>query len=366
MTWGFESMFEEMLEDALKKALSGADAAGLSEDEFERMALSAGEAVPKALLAGVPMIVESLKQSAPGMLEARRGDRLSYSGAIRAHWSKAFDLYECVLKVAGELGEEFSAARFGKPAKSRVGPVVARIQGRACRTAEEVMVLMQAGFAQGALARWRALHEMSVVASFIAKHGDEIAGRYVAHEAVERYWGVQDYIRCQPALGYEPLDPGDIESAQAEFEAVLAEFGENFKRQYGWASPPIQVDPELRKLGGFMAMEKDVELDHLRAHYRHASHPVHPQSAGTLNNPDLMPELSGAVLTGPSPRGMADPGHNSLISLTQITSTLLLLGSPAAAIIGSQILLDLTDEAGRAFIEAHEELEEAGAAGFGA
>lgn len=353
----------ELIEEAAER-LEAEEASEADIQEFER---HLSETVPQALLEVVPRLVDSVKRSAPDMLRDRRSRRAAYSALIQEHWKEAFDLYETVLRIAFEVGEDHARARLAeeRPLNPVVGPIVTRLQGRACRIAEEVLVLMKAGYAQAALARWRALHEVSVVASFIAKHGPETGRRYVAHEHVESYWAIQDYLTCQPRLGYEPVEPEELAAAEARFEAVLEEFGPAFKKQYGWAEDVITRDPTLNEVGvGIRALEKDVGLDHFRAHYRHASHPVHPQAKGTLADPDLMPELAGGILAGPAPRGMADPGHGALISLTQVTCTLLMLKAGASAIVYMQLLLNLSDEAGDAFLAAQTRLEEIGSDGF--
>ena len=41
--------------------------------------------------------------------------------------------------------------------------VQTRLHARACQIAREVLTLLYAGFAEGAMARWRALHELAVL-----------------------------------------------------------------------------------------------------------------------------------------------------------------------------------------------------------
>ena len=61
---------------------------------------------------------------------------------------------------------------------------------------------MESGRAYGAMARWRILHEINVVITLIAEHGDELAGRYLAHEIVEsaRALAVYDENACRAWL----------------------------------------------------------------------------------------------------------------------------------------------------------------------
>jgi hypothetical protein len=72
-------------------------------------------------------------------------------------------------------------------------------------------------------------------------------------------------------------------------------------------------------------------------------------------NPDFKGD---GVLAGPSPAGLGDPGHCALISLTQLTATLIRLdpGPSAALIVGA--MLQLEGEAGDALFAADRELDD--------
>ncbi len=71
------------------------------------------------------------------------------------------------------------------------------------------LVLLKNGYGQGALARWRTLHEVTCVARFIARHGEAVAEQYLLHDMVESWRATREYERCAPALGYEPLRRSD-------------------------------------------------------------------------------------------------------------------------------------------------------------
>ncbi|MFN8152477.1 MAG: DUF5677 domain-containing protein [Solirubrobacterales bacterium] len=358
-----ESMFDGVLEEATETACREIEARGLSPEEADKYVSRVTEAIPEALRETVAPLIERLKQSAPEMLQERRESRRGYSEMIQAHWGDAFDAYEIVLRIAFELGDDFVRARIEDGDDSTVGPVLTRLQARACRIAEEVLVLMKAGYAQGALARWRALHEVAVVAMFIGQHGEETARRYLAHEYVEAWWAIKDYLGCYERLGYEAPPADEVRLAERNFEAVVGEFGSSFKGQFGWAADVFAGEGEEGSKPpriGLRDLEKNVGVDHLRAHYRHASHPVHPQATGTMSSPDLMPELEGGALAGPAPRGMADPGHGALISLTQATMAVLMLTAGPGAIVYGELMVSLSDEAGERFIEAHRALDEDG------
>ena len=45
---------------------------------------------------------------------------------------------------------------------------------RACQVTDEIICLLENGFADGAMARWRTLHEIAVVAVVISQHGENL------------------------------------------------------------------------------------------------------------------------------------------------------------------------------------------------
>jgi hypothetical protein len=70
------------------------------------------------------------------------------------------------------------------------------------------------------------------------------------------------------------------------------------------------------------------------------------------------------LTAGPTNRGLADPGHGSLIALMQVTVSYLLrtrtesLGEEPMRLVTAKALMDLTAKAGDEFKAAHQRLEE--------
>ncbi len=61
-----------------------------------------------------------------------------------------------------------------------------RLHHRACRIAIEIECLLHAGLGDAALARWRTLHEVCVSAVFIGNQSNDVATRFLKHEAYDR------------------------------------------------------------------------------------------------------------------------------------------------------------------------------------
>jgi Family of unknown function (DUF5677) len=81
-----------------------------------------------------------------------------------------------------------------------------RLHGRGILTALEVLVLLRSGFSTGAFARWRTLHEIWVVFALLSEGDEELAHRYLAHDAVESAKGQREYEETWQALGFDPPD----------------------------------------------------------------------------------------------------------------------------------------------------------------
>jgi hypothetical protein len=238
--------------------------------------------------------------------------------------------------------------------------VLSRLLARACRIAEEVLVLLKAGYGQAGLARWRALHEVAVVADFIAENSDDCAQRYFAHEAIETWNAMREFQEHAERLGETPYADEEVEAVKQQYDALIEHYGSRFGGAYGWAHTALAVKDlsYAKKDATFPAIERSVGTPHWRPHYRMASHGVHANPKGITWTPDLLPtQLGDVLLTGPSPVGLADAGQAALISLTRVTATTLASKGGEATGLIVTTLLQLTDEAGEAYLKAHQDLE---------
>jgi hypothetical protein len=264
-----------------------------------------------------------------------------------------------LLTITRELGDTVnSETREASDVSSQsyLTDVLLRLHARACQITEEIICLLEAGFADGAMARWRTLHEVAVVARFISAHGEDLAERYVLHQAVESKHAMDDYQKCQSHLSYESLEQGEIKAVRDSYFAVITRFGKKFKNQYGWAADHLNgAEPTFKNI------ECAAGIGRLRAHYRMASHNVHANPKGVFFKLGLLKE-SEVLLAGPSNAGLADPGSAAAVSLAQISTALSLLQTTVDNTVALQIIAQLVDEIGQAFGEAHERLAEDAAA----
>jgi Family of unknown function (DUF5677) len=272
---------------------------------------------------------------------------------LQDRWKEPLEGLRMLLAMATELSAEIYAelAKSPDPARKYLIDVLTRSHARACQLTEEIVWLLSGGFADGAMARWRTLHEVSVVTSFIAAHGEELAERYILHQIVESKKAAGDYQRCYQRLGYEALDEKEVKSLETSCTALVRRFGSDFEHAYGWAAQHIRKSrPTIADI------ERAAGIDHLRAHYRMASHNVHanPKSVyfqlGVMGEPEVL-------LAGPSNAGLADPGHAAAISLAHVSATLVTLDSTLDNVTALRMIAQLVNEVGEAFGVAEDRLK---------
>jgi hypothetical protein len=272
---------------------------------------------------------------------------------LRQRWGKPIRLLKLLVGISRELGEHVNVALRQEPGeRPHLIEVVTRLHARSCSVGEEVIALLEGGFADGAMARWRTLHEIAVTASFICEHGEELAERYMLHQVVESKRAMDAYATCQPKLGYEPLTDAEVDATERAFAAVIARFDEEFGKPYGWAVPHLQ-HPKNAK---FDEIERTVGLGHMRAHYKLASHGVHANPKGIFFRLGLLRE-EDVLLVGASDAGFADPGHSTAISVLQTSATLGLLRPTIDNLVALKVMMKLVDEIGETFAAAAARLQ---------
>jgi hypothetical protein len=321
-----------------------------------RIAEAAAKVLPKTIDKSGLVLARSLVARAPQLAE-NRAFHEAFKQRLERTWRKPFILYEVILVSATEAGSDFNEAYRPSAAKENdfVFEVLCGLHSRACLVAGEVYELLRGGYPHGAHARCRTLQELAVFAGVIAKGGQEVAERFLLHDAVENSAALDTYQAHYIKLGEEPFSQADIDAVHQRRDDVIQRFGKAFGTRYGWAATMFPKPPT------FGDLQRLAELDHLRPYYERSTHlGVHASSRGARLN---IYERGGQRMTlaGPTNYGLADPGQDALISLVQVTTTFLIngrsLGSDPTRLIACIALGKLTDDAGAAFLAAHHRLE---------
>ena len=300
-------------------------------------------------------LLVTLKKNAPEMLDGREIERVGFESNLYSVWGHAFDLFEMLTVLSLEAGDLYNSEYRVDAARENniVFDVLIRLHARACQVASEILALLKTGHADGAHARWRSLHEITVTGLLIGAHDNDLADRYLLHDGIESYKSAKIYQQHCEYLGYEPLTGEELMEMRKEYNYLVDQYGKSYKNEYGWASTVIGKDRPT-----FKDIEETVGLNHLRPYYKMACHNVHASPRGIFFKLGLYLESGDILLAGPSNVGLTDPGHSAALSLCQITVSLLTHDPNLDRLVQCHILMNLQKEIGDAFGEAEQKLQE--------
>ncbi len=337
----------------LTELVNGLATEGKTAEEIDRQLQAA---LPEATAKGAAHLLWRLKARADEMLSDRRGIASGFLKRQREKWGKPLDQLFMLLEASREAGEEYNQSFEGVAAAEQdfVFDALRRLHARACLVASEVIWLMEGGYASGAMARWRTLHEIAVVGCFLREKGKDVAEKYLLHHVVDTLKAAEDFQRHCSDPGYEPFSTQELSRMQADRDKLCQRFGKQYKEPWGWAAEALKP-----RAANFTEIEAAVSLEHSRPYFKLACHSNHAGSKGIqfdLGNA-LNPPGSDVMLAGPSDAGLCDPGTCTAVSILQITTNLILYrNGKLTPLIIVQSLDLLTDEILEAFATAEAEL----------
>src|SRR5438874_75795 len=266
-------------------------------------------------------------------------------------WGEALNGLRILLTCVREWGGSAYARRQSAGhAKALWHEILLRLHVRACQVTDEIICLLENGFADGAMARWRTLHELAVVATVIHQHGEEIAERYHAHQAVESKRAMRKYASCYALLGQRPLSSREVSRIDKAYNAAISKYGKDFDSDYGWAIYHLKK----RKVT-FADLAQEAGRADMRSYYQMGNDNVHAGIKSLFVRLGLVDNYK-RLLAGRSNTGLADPGQNTAHTLMQI-SVLVCLSEPVLDdIVAAETIRLLRDDVVRSFFRAHQRL----------
>lgn len=297
--------------------------------------------------------LKTMKENWPGQHAWETAEHTGFKARLEARWREPLNLLRMMLTMSRELGGEiYKRNKRSKAKRDRHKRyVLSQLHVRTCQVTAEILVLLENGYADGAMARWRTLYEIGVVATLIAEHNDRLAERYLAHEVVEARNSLMLYAKNHEELGYAPPSKAEIADIEELCEAAIARYGPEFERNYGWAAQHI-----AHKNPTFVELQAAAGRSKMRSHYKLASHNIHAGvkgitfKHGSLNNPRQL-------IAGASNAGLHEPGQNTAITLAQITTLLLMDRPQLDEVVAMRILMTLQAETVDAFIKVSGQLK---------
>jgi hypothetical protein len=322
---------------------SGVDASGDDEDAIE---IESGEDIvlqftdadaarvhdyAEKISETLPDLIHTVAEKAAGkMLRRYERDWAAWRDAteiqmdqfrfnLEARWGRGFDALRMLIELSRDIGTDFHRRSSRSRSRRRVhlNKALLHLHVRAIQIASEIMVLMENGYADGAIARWRTLHEVACVAMVLGDGGEALAERYLAHEIVEAKKGLGQYQQCHPKLGYAPFSKRAAAQIERDYADAINRYGKEFGGDYGWVAVHLG-NPKPN----FSNIEDAAGRAMMRSHYKMASHNVHASTKGIAYRLGSL-DRHYAVIAGASNVGFVEPGQNLALSLMHITILLL-------------------------------------------
>ncbi|EIJ0985713.1 TPA: hypothetical protein I7701_22450, partial [Vibrio vulnificus] len=218
----------------------------------------------------------------------------------------------------------------------------------ACRISGEIIHLLEGGYPDAALARWRTLFEMVVTCLVIQKCGREAAIDFIKHGMVQTAEGIEEHRKTAEAMKQETFT-----DEEAKFYSELKGTITNGEPGWHWARKHTGLK-KIDKLREFVGLEK---WSH---NYKLASRNVHSDYYEMASLYGMREAKQDLLLCGQSNSGLTEPAHFMAISLAQITSIFLTTYIDdkesdldyTDSILFMKIIDNYVNEVGQAFLEA--------------
>lgn len=359
----YDEIFQDLIKKEIERKLENGE--DVNEDKFQTVIkeLYSTEKVHEY----ADPIYQALLKEGPTMVEEERLIAQEFESRLQLRWLPAFYDLSSVIKIAEETAGDIIDDYMSKQVKveddkyfvSLIFDVLMKLYSKSIILSKEIRALLKAGFADGAMSRWRSLHECNVYFTILTLNYTDkeftgnIVHKFFDYSIVEKYQELKSY-----RVGDSEFDLNEIqsESIKKDYDEVLRKHGDNFKHPYSWAK---SIFPNKRKIF-FSDLEKKAKIDRLAIYYKQANYQIHASPTGLYNSlgniQDERAKQYGYIL-GPSNYGLSIPGQLTLITLSQISTSLLLLDINMDKLIRASIFQKYINDATIKFDEIQREIE---------
>lgn len=281
-------------------------------------------------------------------------ERDAFMRRLELTWAEPFKLLDIHVALCQEVGavrNDWLRKQRRRAKDLAVVDIVTRLHGRTVQVAGEVQALLRNGFADGALSRWRTMHELTVTAMLIADRGPAVAERYAAHVGADSIKAARQYQRFAAVLQHRPISARDQKRLDALAVELERKYGKPFLNEYGWAADTLK-NPNPN----FTHIEAAVDLDRLRPYFKLASNTVHAGAKGTFFRLGVLGDQDG-ILAGASNVGLQEAGRLAALSLAQVTAVLLLIHPNTDSIIWSRVVGNISSKVELQFMKTQRRIE---------
>lgn len=238
-------------------------------------------------------------------------------------WEAPLKRLDALLYMSMEIVDELRRGNTGTATKNTDKfNIATRLHARCVQVGHEISHLLHGGYADGAFARWRTLHETSVTAIFICEGDEDLASRFTDFQNASRVSAATRYNNNNE-LGFKAFSDAHLAQMAEEQKETIDKYEPSFKNKFGWALKALGKAKNPKSEANFIDIEKFVEMSFLRNHFSFANQYVHAgiDSIGFK----LGTSMSGKdlLLTGPSNEGFIEPIQCTSLSLICATIALI-------------------------------------------
>jgi len=276
---------------------------------------------PELLDQVMPSITEEfvleLKRSSTAVLLS--DDRMAqvHRKEVRRLWARQLRALRLVVLLTHEIGQHvFHYVTAHMHQQPCLKEVLLRLCARGTQIGREAVNLLQSGYPDGASARWRTLHEIAITATFIARHGENTAERYLMYDAVDALAGARKYRESAKKYGLGPITDADFDRMEKTVEKLRLRYGAAFTKKNGWASHVLSRTPVR-----IQDIEENSGIPPVKSAYALASFNVHATPRGIMTR--LCHDDPGELLAGPSVEGIGLPLRQTALDLGLLYTQLL-------------------------------------------
>jgi hypothetical protein len=303
-------------------------------------------------------IVNRLKQSAKEMLEKEREVQKGFEERLYKRWEEPLDSLECLIGLSMTYGESHKNKLAEVVNETNLAKLAAlvKLHQRALQVSNEILVLLKAGYSDGANARWRTLCELGVISFFLKNNDNEVSKRYLDHQAVRRYKDAVDFQKYCEELGEQPFEKEEFDKIEKAKENARKKYADGFGNQnWDWIPKSILQLPKGRNRT-FSALMMHVGLGRWIPYYNFSSATLHGLSRGFYRL-GLPTDSQDAPLCRGSNIGLADPLQNAAIFLLDVTVCLLTLEPDFESLLDSHVMYGFAHDIGQKAVAVQKAIE---------
>ncbi|WP_336635380.1 DUF5677 domain-containing protein [Lysinibacillus fusiformis] len=263
-------------------------------------------------------IEENLRSLGYRLREDNRLNERVFLANLERDYGYIFYHLELVYLLSVELGKCIHG-KFDKD-ESPLITVMTFNHVRACSMLAEVLHLIKGGYGNGAIARFRSLHELSVVSEFIFEKKEPAAEAFLDYLEVMK---VKDALYLKQLYGSEKKIEEVLKNYKNIKQKFILKYGIRFadeksKCDYEWARGFLNINE--KSFPSFAMIRSNINRKTGREQYKLSSNNIHSAPKSIISNINTK---TGYPIAGASNIGLAEPGNWSIYEM-QIMNTQLM------------------------------------------